>query len=302
MTVEKCTGTEKLNESQSADRFDPLEAFSRNIGWLTEQELKDLSTKRIAIAGLGGVGGSHLLTLSRLGIGGFNISDLDIFEMANFNRQAGASISHLGRPKVDVLAEMALDINPNLSINRFPNGVNAENLDSFLDNVDVYVDGLDFFAVEAREQVFAACYAKGIPAVTAAPLGWGSSLLVFIPGKMSFEDYFQMKGRRVEEKALRFFVGLSPESLQQHALVDPTRLNVKRRIGPSTPVACEMCASFAAATAIKLLVGRGSVEAAPTSIHFDAFSMKMKVITLPKGMEEPSLQSTLSMYIYASGI
>jgi len=55
-------------------------AFSRNIGWITETEQEVLRNKRVAIAGLGGVGGSHLLTLTRLGIGKFNISDLDIFE------------------------------------------------------------------------------------------------------------------------------------------------------------------------------------------------------------------------------
>ena len=81
--------------------FDYSSAFSRNIGWVTEAEQAILRSKRIAIAGLGGVGGSHLLTLSRLGIGNFNIADFDHFEIQNFNRQAGASISHLNRPKVD---------------------------------------------------------------------------------------------------------------------------------------------------------------------------------------------------------
>ena len=54
--------------------FNYQSAFSRNLGWVTEGEQELLATKRIAIAGLGGVGGSHLLTLSRLGITQFNIS------------------------------------------------------------------------------------------------------------------------------------------------------------------------------------------------------------------------------------
>ena len=75
--------------------FDYHEAFSRNLGWVTEAEQETLRNKRIAIAGMGGVGGSHLLTLTRLGIGAFNLADFDQFELANFNRQAGASVSHL---------------------------------------------------------------------------------------------------------------------------------------------------------------------------------------------------------------
>ena len=114
------------------------EAFSRNLGWLSEAEQHALRGKRIAIAGLGGVGGSHLLTLSRLGVGKFNISDLDCFELANFNRQAGAGVRHLGRPKLDVMAELALDINPELEIGRFPDGVQPSNLDAFLAGVDLY--------------------------------------------------------------------------------------------------------------------------------------------------------------------
>jgi len=68
--------------------FDYRNAFSRNIGWVTETEQEILKSRRIAIVSLGGVGGSHLLTLTRMGIGRFNISDLDNFELENFNRQA----------------------------------------------------------------------------------------------------------------------------------------------------------------------------------------------------------------------
>ena len=161
--------------------FDYDTAFSRNIGWLTETEQQLLRSRRIAIAGLGGVGGSHLLTLTRLGIGRFNISDLDTFELANFNRQAGATLRQIGQPKVEVLAELALDINPQLDIRSFPEGINEENLDQFLEGVDLYVDGLDFFAIEARRAVFAACAQKEIPAITAAPLGMGAALLNFLP-------------------------------------------------------------------------------------------------------------------------
>ena len=59
--------------------FDYEEAFSRNLGWVTPAEQQTLRSKRIAIAGLGGVGGAHLLTLARLGIGRFHLADFDRF-------------------------------------------------------------------------------------------------------------------------------------------------------------------------------------------------------------------------------
>lgn len=267
--------------------FDYQTAFSRNIGWVTESEQLVLQSKRIAIAGLGGVGGSHLITLSRLGIGKFNISDLDIFELANFNRQAGASISHLNRSKVDVMQEMALDINPELDINTFPSGVNKENLDSFLDGVDLYIDGLDFFATDARRIVFAACAEKNIPAITAAPLGMGTSLLCFMPGKMTFEEYFLWEGQTEAEKLLRFLVGLSPTGLQMPYIADDTRLDLDNHKGPSTPMACDFCAGIVGTHALKILLNRGEVLAAPKAIHFDAYRNKFLTTWRPWGNNNP---------------
>ena len=258
-------------------------AFSRNIGWVTETEQLILRNKRIAIAGLGGVGGAHLITLTRLGIGKFNISDLDIFELANFNRQAGAAISHIGRPKVEVMAELARDINADLELNSFPDGINKQNLDEFLKDVDLYVDGLDFFALEARKAVFAACAEKGIPAVTAAPLGMGVALLCFLPGKMSFEEYFRLNGQPEDEQLLRFLLGLSPAMLQMSYLVDDSRVDLDKHKGPSTPMACELCAGLAGTNALKILLNRGKVIAAPRGLHFDAFRNKLSHTWRPWG-------------------
>jgi hypothetical protein len=267
--------------------FDYHTAFSRNIGWITRQEQDLLKSKRIAIAGLGGVGGSHLLTLTRLGVGAFHIADLDVFELANFNRQAGATLSHLGKPKVDVLAEMALDINPNLDIRRFPLGVNEDNLSEFLTGVDVYVDGLDFFAFKARKAVFAACHELGIPAVTAAPLGMGTALLSFMPGGMSFEDYFQWEGCSETEQALRFLLGLAPSGLHGRYLVDPSSIDLAGKKGPSTDMGCELCAGVTATEVLKIILQRGRVYSAPYSQQFDAYTNRFKRTWLPGGNRNP---------------
>ena len=134
----------------TSPRFDYSTAFDRNIGWLTEVEQRSLRHKKVAIAGMGGVGGYYLTTLGRLGVGKFHIADLDTFELANFNRQYGAFMSTLGRQKVEVLAEMAADINPDCEIETFPTGVNDENLQRFFQGVDVYLDGLDAFVPDLR--------------------------------------------------------------------------------------------------------------------------------------------------------
>ncbi len=267
--------------------FDYTTAFSRNIGWVTEEEQAKLRRAHVAIAGMGGVGGSHLLTLTRLGVGRFSLADFDRFAVENFNRQAGANLNTVDKPKLDSLAEMALSINPELEIRRFPAGVDPQQADEFLQGCDLYLDGLDFFAMPARRAVFAACHRLGIPAVTAAPLGMGSALLNFRPGKMSFEEYFQMEGAEEFQQYLRFLVGLAPARLHAAYLVLPDRIDLVARKGPSTAMGCELCAGFAATQVLKLLLGRGEVLPAPWGLQFDAYRNRLTRTWRPGGNRHP---------------
>lgn len=262
-------------------------AFSRNIGWVTEVEQAKLRQSRVGIGGLGGVGGVHLLTLARLGIGKFSIADFDVFDIVNFNRQVGATMQSLERSKIEVLSEMALDINPELDLRKFTNGIDKNCLDDFLDGVDVYVDGLDFFAFEARRMTFAACERKGIPVVTAAPLGLGTALLVFGPGGMPFEDYFGFDGCDEMDLAIRFLVGLSPAMLQRGYVVDMSRINLAERRGPSCIASCQLCAGVAAVEVLKLALKRPGVRLAPWGSQFDAYRMRYVRTWRPGGHRNP---------------
>lgn len=281
--------------SVTNEPFDYTTAFSRTIGWITTAEQATLRSKRVAIAGLGGVGGAHLLTLTRLGIQSFNLADFDRFGTENFNRQAGAFQSTVGQPKVDVVSRMARDINPDLNINKFPAGVTFDNMEQFLSGVDLYVDGLDFFVLDIRAKLFALCAERGIPAITAAPLGMGAAVLAFLPGRMTFEEYFQLEGRTKNEQLLRFMVGLAPAVLHQAYLVEPSAVDLVNRRGPSTPMACEICAGIAGTQALKILLGRGDVIAAPRGLHFDAYRNKLVRTWRPGGNSNPLQRLILSL-------
>lgn len=276
-----------------ASTFDYGGAFSRNIGWVTEAEQQKLRSARVAIAGLGGVGGVHLLTLARLGVSNFNIADFDEFGLHNFNRQVGAFMSTIGRPKAEVVAEMVREINPEADIRIFSQGVTADNVDEFLRDVDVYVDGIDFFALPARRMLFGASYAKGIPALTAAPLGMGVSFLYFKPGGMSFEKYFRVENRTENEQYARFIAGLSPAMLQRDYLVAPNAVNFQERRGPSTMMSCNLCAGVMGVAVLKVLLGRGDLRAAPWAMQFDAYRQRIKFTWRPFGNANPIQQLML---------
>ncbi len=270
--------------------FNYHQAFSRNLGWVTEQEQDRLRKSRVAIAGLGGVGGFHLLTLARLGVGAFNLADFDTFDLANFNRQAGASLDTLGKSKLEVMVSMANGINPELDLRQFPNGLEEGVLDEFLADVDLYVDGLDFFALDIRQAVFAACARKNIPAITVAPLGMGAALLNFVPGQMTFEDYFGFAQNNQLEKAIRFFVGLAPARLHMGYLVDPSTIDLANHKGPSTAMGCMLCAGVAGTEALKILLHRGRVYSAPWGVHYDAFHNRLARTWRPGGNNRNPLQ------------
>jgi molybdopterin/thiamine biosynthesis adenylyltransferase len=262
-------------------------AFARNIGWVTEAEQASLRGKRVAIAGAGGVGGVHLMTLVRLGVGAFHIADFDKFDLANFNRQVGAMQSTRGLPKIEVMARMARDVNPELDIKLFPDGINGDNLEAFFEGVDIYIDSLDFFAFDIRQKTFALCARRGIPATTVAPLGMGAALLNFLPGRMTFEEYFGWGDLPEDDKAIRFVVGLAPAGLHRPYLVVPSAVNFAERRGPSTIMACQLCAGIAATEALKILLGRGDVRAAPHGLQFDAYRNKLARTWRPGGHHNP---------------
>jgi molybdopterin/thiamine biosynthesis adenylyltransferase len=276
--------------------FNYNEAFSRNIGWVTNDEQETLRNKKVAIGGLGGVGGSHLITLTRLGISNFSISDLDEFDIPNFNRQYGANLSTVGKEKLDVMKETILDINPEINVDIFDQGINEDNIDAFLEGADIYVDSLDIFALDIRRKVFRRCYEKNIPAITAAPMGMGTAYLIFMPGKMTFDDYFSFEGKSFEDQVLSFAVAVGPSVQQRKYLVDKSSVNFFKKKVPSTIMGIEISAGVACTQVLKILLNRGEIICAPRGLHFDAYRNKLIKTWRPFGNKNP-LQKFMFWYV-----
>jgi molybdopterin/thiamine biosynthesis adenylyltransferase len=264
-------------------QFDYQRAFYRNIGWLTNEELQILRKKRVAIGGLGGCGGVYVTTLARMGIGEFSLADFDVFELVNFNRQVGARVSTVGKPKLDILQAMALDINPELRIRPFSNGVQEQCLDDFLEGADIYVDAIDAFEVQTRRMIYARCRELKIPAVLSVPAGMGVAFLIFMPDGMSLDEWFRFEDADPTHWMANFVVGIAPAALHRSYLVDDTTINLGTRDFPSMGLACELCAGVTAAQVVKILLGRGPIEAVPIYHHFDAYRYVYKKGKIPGG-------------------
>ncbi|MFL5245601.1 MAG: ThiF family adenylyltransferase [Gemmataceae bacterium] len=263
------------------------QAFARHSGLLTDAEQSKLRNSRVAIVGLGGVGGIHLATLARLGIGAFHIADPDTFELANFNRQYGANTRTLGRSKAEVMAELAMSINPEMDLRVFAEPVNEENVGEFLDGVDVVVDGIDFFAIEARRLVFGEAHRRGIWGVTAGPMGFSAAWMAFSPEGMNFDQYFDIKdGMDRWDQLAAFAVGLAPRPTHLNYL-DLSRVDIQSESGPSLGLACNICSGVAATKVVKILLGRTPIQAAPVYFQFDAYRTILRKGRLRWGNRHP---------------
>jgi molybdopterin/thiamine biosynthesis adenylyltransferase len=247
------------------------QGFQRNLGLISSEEQAKLRSKRVAIAGQGGVGGVHAVALARLGIGHFTIADPDVFDVANANRQYGSFASTWGRNKATVMAEILRDINPDVDVRVFPERIDESNVEAFLDGADLFLDGIDAFELPARRLLFKKASEKRLFAVTAGPIGFSTAWLVFAPDGMSFEKYFDFKsGMDSSDEFAAFLVGLVPRATHR-GYIDMSYVNLKDRTGPSASLACHLAAGVATGEILKILLKRGEVRAAPWFHQFDIY-------------------------------
>ena len=262
-------------------------AFARNLGLIGYAEQRKLLETRVAIAGLGGVGGSHLMTLTRSGIGAFSLADYDVFSPANINRQYGSDLAGFNRPKIDVMVERALSVNPFLDLRCFTSGIEDDNLEDFLEGADIVVDGLDFFAQDIRRKLFNRALEKGIPVVTAAPAGYSCSLLAFMPGGMNYDRYFGVSDETSEmERLLRFGLGIAPRATHLRYM-DRRFVDFAGGRLPSLDIGCELCAAMTASEVIRIVLTGKATSRIPFSCQFDARRRLLRKSVLFRGMDGP---------------
>jgi molybdopterin/thiamine biosynthesis adenylyltransferase len=171
---------------------------------------------------------------------------------------------------------MVKDINPQAEVTIFTEGVTEQNLDEFLGDSKVLVDGIDFFEFATRRKIFIAAREKGIYAVTCAPLGFGSTLQTFSPDGMDFDTYFGTKENQSYERNLAAFAaGLAPNPYHISYL-DVSRVLMTEKTGPAVAPACTLAASLLSTEVVKIITGSQKVYAVPHYIQIDMYKRKLK--------------------------
>ena len=257
--------------------------FCRMIGILTRDDLDRLATKTVAVPGCGGAGFTHAESLVRMGVGRIKIADFDVFGAENIGRQFGATIHTVGRNKVDVLHERLKSINPAIVVDTF-DGVTNDNIDDFLDGVDIVCDAIDYFAITSRRLLYGVARERGIPVVIAGPVGFGATLHIFDPHAMSFDDFFDLDdGQSEDEMLANFGVGLNPAQLYRRSL-DDQNLDFKNRSGSVLSSTCLLSTALVGIVALTRLLGKDTaLKAVPYIYQLDLAAGQFVELHIPRG-------------------
>ncbi|MFV0412476.1 MAG: ThiF family adenylyltransferase [Oscillospiraceae bacterium] len=148
-------------------------AFVRTAMLVGEEGIEELGRKRVAVFGIGGVGGYVCEALARAGVGTLDLFDDDVVSESNLNRQIVALHSTLGQSKVEVMACRIADINPACRVNGHKTFYLPENAALYpLQNYHYVVDAVD--TVSAKLEIITRARAAGVPVISS--MGAGNKL------------------------------------------------------------------------------------------------------------------------------
>lgn len=162
-----------------------MNEFSRTELLIGQAALEKLQNSRVAIFGVGGVGGYVCEALVRSGVGHFDLIDNDTVSLTNINRQIIALHSTIGKLKVDVMKERMLDINPDVDVLVRPCFYLPETADQFdFSNYDYVVDAID--TVTGKIEIIVQADAHQVPVISS--MGAGNKLN---PAMMEVSDIYK---------------------------------------------------------------------------------------------------------------
>ena len=219
--------------------------YARNIPALTEAECLTLRTKRVLVAGCGGLGGHIIDQLARIGVGQLRVVDGDVFEPSNLNRQLLSSVPVLGISKAGAAAEHIARVNPEIIADPAECFLTEDNVKDLIGDCDVVMDALDNIA--SRKILASACSEAGIPYIYGAISGWVAQAAVSMPGDDLVQKLYP-EGTVLRDKSVLSF----------------------------TPA---LCASIQVSLCVKLLTGR-PVETSAV-YYFDLLNQEFE--TIPMG-------------------
>ena len=210
--------------------------FSRTENLIGTDALQKLAGRHIAVFGIGGVGGYVVEALIRAGVTKIDLIDSDCVDITNLNRQIIALHSTVGKPKVEVMRQRVLDINPNAVVNTFPVLFLPENSHQFnFSKYDYVVDAID--NVTAKIELAVKCQESGTPLISS--MGTGNKL---DPTKFEVTDIYKTSVCPLA-KVMRY--ELKKRGIKKLKVLYSKEEPIKNSVDPRTPMSISFVPSAA---------------------------------------------------------
>ena len=159
--------------------------YQRNLGVVSPSEQVKLLQSKVAIIGAGGLGGTVLELLARMGIGELIIADKDIIGDSNLNRQILSTETNLGQSKTEVAVKRVKEINSSIEITGHSVFIDSDNVKKIINGAEVVVDALD--NLPSRFMLQKACRELKIPLIHGAIAGFNGQLTTIFPEDKGLE-------------------------------------------------------------------------------------------------------------------
>lgn len=228
------------------------EMITRQMSIVSKSQQNKFKESKIAVIGCGGIGGSAIEMLARMGIGELIIVDKDQFDLSNLNRQVMSSLNCLSKDKVKVTKERIRSINPYLKITSFNEELTEDNVETIIGDSDIVIDALDNLIT----RIIISRYSekKNIPFIHGAIHKTLGELTVFNrETKTNYEEMFNLPSLN------------KPLNNETKDKLNSLTKNVPPVIGPVPNI----IGSLEAMEAYKIITKIGKVVLAPKLLTFD---------------------------------
>ncbi len=168
------------------------EWVDRNLGVITREEQLKLRNSTVALSGCGGMGGTVAVCLARIGVGRIKIADPESFDFSNGNRQYAARLGSIGKNKALSTYEEIYRITKDMTqVDVYPDGVNAENVESLVRDADVVLDESEFYRHVPRILLHQAARRFKKNVLNCNVVGFGTRIFLFTPTSMTIEEFLE---------------------------------------------------------------------------------------------------------------
>ncbi|KZX12226.1 HesA/MoeB/ThiF family protein [Methanobrevibacter filiformis] len=232
------------------------EIISRQMSIVNKSEQEKFKNAKVAVIGSGGIGGSLIEMLARMGVGSLNLVDKDAYDLSNLNRQLIATLDTLGKTKVYSAKERVRTINPYVKVNAFNEELNENNVKKIIGDADVVVDALDNLVT--RVIVSRTAKELEIPYVHGAIHGTLGQVTVFTKDTPSYEELFRLPSLGKE-------------------LTDEVKTDVKslnKQVPPVIGPVPNIIGNLEAFETYKYITGIGVVTYAPEVLKYNLLDLK----------------------------